>query len=131
MYKFHDDASISSTVSNDCIGLPFVILVKIDDYLMPHFVFDVLHSGASLPDFYMLLIGSSTCSYVTQVTIWLQSEHIFYSNMTYEVGTIIISQVLGNFLSMELVYGSILRSRIQQMFNNNPTIFSPTNLDET
>ena len=96
MYKFHDDASISSTVSNDCKGFPFcsVILVKIDDYLMPHFVFDVLHSGASLLDFYMLLIGSSTCSYVTQVTIWLQSEHILYSNMTFEVGTIIVKQVL-------------------------------------
>ena len=80
---------------SDCIGFPFcfVILVKIDDYLTPRFVFDVLHSGASLPDFYMLLIGSSTCFYITQVTIWLQWEHIFYSNVTFEVGTIIMSHV--------------------------------------
>ena len=36
----------------DCIRflVCFVILIKIDDYLTPHFVFDVLHSGTSLPD---------------------------------------------------------------------------------
>ena len=80
----------------DCIRflICFVILIKINDYLTPHFVFDVLHSGTSLPDFYMLLIGSSTCFYITQVTIWLQWEHIFYSNVTFEVGTIIMSHLL-------------------------------------
>ena len=98
MYKFHNDASISSTVSNNCIGFSFcfVILVKIDDYLMPHFVFDALLSGTGLPDFCILLIGSSPCCYVTQVTIRLQLEHVFYSNVTFKVVAIIFRQVLAN-----------------------------------
>ena len=105
MYKFHDDANISSTVSNDCIGFPFcfVILVKIDDYLMPCFVFDALDSSAGLPDFYILLIGSSPCCYVTQVTIRLQLEHVFYSNVTFKVVAIIFRQVLiGGYTFKEL-----------------------------
>ena len=63
IYKFHDDASISSTVSNNFIGFPifFRILVKIDDVLMLHFVLDALHSGAGLPNVYILLISASTC----------------------------------------------------------------------